>query len=243
MKIAAAQTRALKGDVEGNIAAHILMIRLAVTHVVDLIVFPELSLTGYEPQLANELATTSIDPRFNDFQILSDNHRITICAGMPIRCAQGIRIGMLIFQPHQEVDIYAKQYLHQDEWPFFVKGQEQYFFNVDDVKIAPAICYESLLPDHVANASTGGAQLYLTSVAKSELGVAKAVQYYSQVAKKYSLPVVMSNAVGVCDTFVSAGQSSIWDINGSVIAQLDSKSEGIILFDTTTGHMQTLLNT
>ena len=57
MKIALVQARPVKGDIEANIAAHKRLIGLAVLNGADMIIFPELSITGYEPELANELAT------------------------------------------------------------------------------------------------------------------------------------------------------------------------------------------
>jgi len=57
MKICVAQTRPVKGDIQSNIENHKKFIDLAVSGGADTIIFPELSLTGYEPELAKELAT------------------------------------------------------------------------------------------------------------------------------------------------------------------------------------------
>jgi hypothetical protein len=58
MKIAVAQTRAVIGDIGANVASHLELIELAVAcGGAQFIAFPELSLTGYEPRLAKELAS------------------------------------------------------------------------------------------------------------------------------------------------------------------------------------------
>lgn len=49
------------------------------------------------------------------------------------------------------------------------------------------------------------------------------------------MPVLMSNCVGSCDNFVSAGQSAIWTRDGKLAGQLDNISEGLLFFDTETG--------
>jgi predicted amidohydrolase len=49
MKICAAQTRPVRGDIQTNIDNHKKLIDLAVSNGADIIIFPELSLTGYEP--------------------------------------------------------------------------------------------------------------------------------------------------------------------------------------------------
>jgi predicted amidohydrolase len=60
-KICVAQTRPVKGDIQSNINSHKNLINLAVAIVAELIIFPELSLTGYDPTLAKELATSAHD--------------------------------------------------------------------------------------------------------------------------------------------------------------------------------------
>jgi predicted amidohydrolase len=56
MKIGKAQIELTKGDIEKNIEIHKRWIKRAVAENADLVAFPELSLTGYEPALAGELA-------------------------------------------------------------------------------------------------------------------------------------------------------------------------------------------
>ncbi len=50
-RVAAAQVPSQRGDVERNVATHIAAIEAAARHGVSLLVFPELSLTGYEPSM------------------------------------------------------------------------------------------------------------------------------------------------------------------------------------------------
>jgi predicted amidohydrolase len=97
MRICAAQTTAVKGDITRNINRHMAVINEAVALDADIIVFPELSLTGYGPTLATATAAQADDSRFDIFQTSSDARRITICAGAPIKTPQGICISMLIY--------------------------------------------------------------------------------------------------------------------------------------------------
>jgi len=120
MKICAAQTRPIKGDIRGNIANHKKLIDQAVADGAGLVIFPELSLTGYEPTLAKELAVEQGDTRFDDFQAMSDADGITIGVGVPTKNEKGVCISMLLFQPHKARRAYSKSYLHPDEEAFFV---------------------------------------------------------------------------------------------------------------------------
>ena len=68
MKICIAQIKAVKGDINQNIASHIKFVERAADLHASAIFFPELSLTGYEAELAKALATTAADIRFKIFQ-------------------------------------------------------------------------------------------------------------------------------------------------------------------------------
>lgn len=235
MKICAAQTRSIKGDIQQNINNHKRLIGLAVDKKADMIVFPELSLMGYEPTLAKDLVSTQDDTRLDDFQTLSDAHQIIIGVGLPTKSETGICISLILFQPHQARQTYSKQHLHADELPYFIEGQTQVYVTVKQSKMAPAICYESLLPEHAENAFKNGATLYMASVAKSQKGIDKAFKHYPEIAIKYGMTVVMANCVGFCDNFNSVGNSAIWNNKGILVGQLDGMSEGLILFDTEMG--------
>ena len=93
MKIGLAQTTSLKGNVPKNIQDHLRIIKRAIKLQADLIVFPELSITSYEPELAKDLVTDVNSSLFNPFQVLSDAHEITIGIGMPTPAFDGIHIG------------------------------------------------------------------------------------------------------------------------------------------------------
>jgi|SRR5688572_4002606 len=234
MKIGVAQTRPVKGDIPRNIAGHKKLIDLAVTCGAGMIVFPELSITGYEPELAKELATDKDDQRFNDFQKISDEKHITIGIGMPLKSDTGILISMIIFQPQQPRQVYHKQYLHEDEIPYFVNGPSQNVLANSPDKISLAICYEISVPEHSEKAFKNGSGIYLASVAKSVSGVEKAVKGLSETAHNYSMTVLMSNCIGHCDNFDCGGKTSIWNNKGLLMGQLDDISEGILIIDTQT---------
>ncbi len=234
MKISVAQTRSIKGDIPANIDIHLRLIELSCRHNSDAIFFPELSLTGYEPELAKELATNQDDGRLDVFQRVSNANKITIGVGLPAKTRAGVQISMTVFEPDKVRQTYSKQQLHSDELPYFAQGDRQIILKVKDKKIAPAICYESLQPEHAEKAVKFGAEIYLASVAKSQNGIDKALIRFPEVAKKYSMPVLMANCVGFCDNFQSVGTSSAWTKQGELAGQLDDENQGVLIFDTET---------
>lgn len=234
MRICAAQTRPVKGDFQRNIDRHIKFIDLAVSNGADMIIFPELSITGYEPGQAKDLATHPDDRRFDEFQKISDTRRITIGIGVPIKNNSGICISMVLFQPRKVRQTYSKKYLHADEEPFFVNGQNSISLSDKNSNIALAICYELSFPKHAEDAFKSGAEIYIASVAKPADGVDKAIKRLTEVSKQYSMMVLMSNCIGNCDDFESAGKSSVWNDKGLLLGQLDDVNEGIVMIDTDT---------
>lgn len=236
MKICLAQTKSTKGDIEKNILNHLEWIEVAASKKADLIVFPELSLTGYEPNLAKKLAKSFNNQRLAVFQEVSDKYDILISVGLPIISNLGVLISMVVFQPKQQKITYAKQILHIDEFDYFTQGEKQIFFSIKNKIIVPAICYEALQATHNNKAAKIGADIYLTSVAKHQKGVDKALLYFPKVAKKHSMSVFMVNSVGYCSDFQSCGQSAVWNKNGTLIGKLN-KNEGLLFFDTDTENL------
>ena len=237
MKICLAQTKPITGDIQKNIESHKTFIERAVSHQANLIIFSELSLTGYEPALAQTLAILPDDPQLDVFQTMADAGQITVGVGAPTHNSPRPCISLIIFQPKQPRQIYAKQFLHSDEEPFFAPGERMNGIIGDKNKVALAICYEISVPKHSERAFKNGAKIYIASVAKFKRGIEKAHGRLSNIARQYGLTVFMANCVGLADGAECAGQSAVWDRNGRLIGQLDDKNEGILIYDIRTGEL------
>ena len=151
---------------------------------------------------------------------------------------------MVLFQPHKARQTYSKKYLHPDEEEFFISGENSTALIDNKTNIALAICYELSVPEHSENAFKSGAEIYIASVAKSEIGVEKAIKTLSDIANKYSMTVLMSNCVGQCDDYECGGKTSIWNNKGLLVGQLNDTNEGILIIDTDTQELieKTILN-
>ena len=235
MKICLAQIKSIKGDLIKNIQTHLEFIKRSIEKGADLIVFPELSLTGYEPSMAKALAKNFDDPIFAPFQEKADEHKISIAVGMPLKTKKGIVIGMIIFQPNMRRSFYAKQILHADEVPYFVPGESQFILPIQSQKIGLAICYEALHEAHFFKTKKAGATVYLASVAKSHRGIVKSYAHFSKISNQFSTPILMVNSVGFCEDFMAAGQTAAWDLNGNIIDQLNQPQPGLLLVDLESG--------
>lgn len=239
MKISVAQLSVQPGAITGNIAHHKKFIDIAVARHAGAIIFPELSITGYEPELAHQLASTQDDERLNGFQDIADKSKIMIGVGLPVRVAAGIRIGMIIFQPGQPRSTYAKQFLHHSETAFFVPGDTPVTLQLgSNKKLSPAICYELSEPAHAATAHASGTDIYVASVLNSVSGVDKDINLLAAIAEKYDMHVLMANYTGTTGGYDCAGKTSVWNRQGTLLAQLGYKEEGLLILDTETDAVQ-----
>ncbi len=237
MKIAIAQTRPLKGDIPANIERHRYFIERAIANEAAIIFFPELSLSGYEPTLAASLAITPFDPRLHIFQETCEEQNIIIGVGAPIANGTSPSIGMILFQPLRQPAVYFKQYLHEDELPFFIPGQDHPGIIDHQPPIALAICYELSVPAHAQQAYQNGAGIYIASVAKSAAGVEEASERLSYIARQYGMTVLMANCLGRCDDMDCSGNSAVWDAQGTLQKQLGDTAEGLLIFDSRSGEI------
>jgi len=237
MKLALAQLRSAKGEISTNLEHHLRWVQLAGQMGADAIAFPELSLTGYEPSLAKQLALSPTDDRLTPLQEIADRDRLTIGIGLPTRQEAGICISQVFFHPQTSPQVYSKQYLHADEEPFFIAGPNDSGIIAAAPAVAIAICYELSVPEHAERAAQQGARTYLACVAKSADGVQRASERLRAIAQQYAMRVIMVNCVGPCEDFDGAGGSAVWNAQGQLLAQLDDTQEGLLLLDTETNEV------
>jgi len=234
MKVAIAQIEAIKGNVEKNIENHLKWIKQAIKNKADMLVFPELSVTGYEPDLAEKLATSQDDVRLDEIQSLSDKNGITIGVGLPTKEENDTFVSMIIFQPHKERITYSKQYLYPPEESIFKAGKNPLVLNFETEIVSPAICYETSNKAHCEFAKRNKATIYIASVLSSINGIDTELKKLSGIAKNNNMVTLMANYVGESGGYKCAGKSSVWDATGKLIGQLDSETEGILIYDTQT---------
>lgn len=237
MRICIGQTMPIKGEIEKNIDNHLKFIKSAIEKKANIIVFPELSLMGYEPELARQLATTMNDTRLDKLQYISDTNNIIICVGLPTKINNNIFISMIIFQPCKERLTYSKQYLYPTEVGIYNAGNNPLVINFDNNIIAPAICYELSNPEHSKTANNKNANIYIASVLNSVTGVDNDIKKLSEISKRYKMTTFMANYVGQSGGYECAGKSSVWNNTGDLIAQLDNKNEGLLVYDTETNEI------
>lgn len=230
MKIAAVQTIPINGDITLNLCDHCRLAELAADNGVQLVVFPEMSLTGYEKERADELSFTVNDSRLGILKEVSTRRNIIIIAGAPIKKDDRLYIGSFILFPDNCVSIYTKQFLHSGEEPYFSSSFDcNPIVKLENEQISLAICADITNPAHPSNACMKGTTIYIASIFYTPNGIAEAYEQLSSYARQYSMNILMANYGGESYNLPSAGQSAFWANTGELVAAIEGIGEGLII--------------
>lgn len=232
MILAAAQTKPKRGDIYSNLEDHYRFIELAAKNGANLIVFPELSITGYERENAAGLTFTKDDSRIDPLKKLAAKYNIFIIAGAPIEVENKMFIGEFIIAPDHSVSIYTKQFLHEGEDVYF---QSSFDYNpmleIENQKISFAICADIDNSLHPQNASKKETDIYIASIFFSPNGIPNAYRDLQNYAQKHQMNVLMSNFSGESWGSPSAGLSAFWNKKGELVAQMNDSDSGLLLVE------------
>lgn len=192
--IAAAQYTARNRSVAENIDHHLRFIEAAATLACQLIVFPEMSLTG--PDAGSPLPPIPADELLHPLCAAAKRHGMTIIAGLPVDMNGERHKGVAIFVPGAS----SALTLHQGQGTCLTP-QTQHISVLTSEADADAI---ELDPS---------ASLLATGTFTCECQQQQSVQQLQRLAHRYAIAVLKSNyAVG----------SALWDENGQLIVRADS---------------------
>ena len=136
IRVGAAQFDAVAGDIAANIAAHERLIDDAGSRGVEVLVFPELSLTGYASPLDDAgSARHVIDPGGPDLGPIEDacrRNRVVAVVGASINTTAGLGLAAFVVDRRGRVcATYVKQHLDGHEKDWFVPGTTRCLIEVD----------------------------------------------------------------------------------------------------------------
>ncbi|NMM38697.1 MAG: carbon-nitrogen hydrolase family protein [Glaciimonas sp.] len=231
LRIAAAQSVSVPGDIAANVAAHCNFIVEASACDVDIVVFPELSLCGYELSLIGACALHPHDEVLAPIRELASGKAISVVVGAPILFASNnIHIGAITFLPNGEASIYCKQHLHPGEERFASAcASPCSTYLVGGETIALAICADTAHEQHPQAAAAVGASLYLASVLVSDAGYATDAGNLQRYAECYCMATLMANHGGTTGGYVSAGKSAFWSQEGNLVVVAPSAGQYLVI--------------
>ncbi|WP_293267329.1 carbon-nitrogen hydrolase family protein [Neptunomonas sp.] len=192
------------------------------------LVFPELSLTGYEPELSSNLAFTNDDIRLKPFIDSAIKNNIKIGVGALLDSNGLPKIGLIIISPLGCVDTYEKIYLHSGEEVYFSEGAHHKILTISNTKIANAICADANNEAHVQTSSELGASVYIAGVLITEGGYDSDTAVMNNYASKYNMLVAMANHNQPTGDWAPIGKSAIWT-NAGLLASATETQNALVV--------------
>ncbi|GLS27928.1 NAD+ synthase [Marinibactrum halimedae] len=222
------------GDIHGNTEKVINEAKRAVAdHGADIIVFPELTLTGYPPE--DLLLRPSLEGRIDEAltSIAEQTIQATIVLGYPKRVAGRVFNMAGVCTKGVWVGEYAKQCLPNyqvfDEERYFVSGDQPLVVEINGIPTAITVCEDIWHTEPMAQAKRAGAKLMLNlNASPFHRGKSQERQSLLKVrAQEGDMPVVYTNLVGGQDELVFDGGSKVVSADGELFAQAPLFAEGL----------------
>jgi predicted amidohydrolase len=229
--IAAAQSPSVAGDLEANVRIHLKFIAAARLQGVELLVFPELSLSGYELPLLGGLALTPEDARLAPIREAAIASGMTVVVGAPLADSGAALpcIAAFVYGQDGTVGVYRKQYLHAGEEQYVRAGRiGAHSDTLNGHRYALAICADTTHRAHAA-AAGAGASLYLAGVLISKGGYEHDASLLKQYAADLGMGVLMANHAAPSGGYDVAGGSAVWAAGGALLARADGPGACLVI--------------
>ena len=236
MKIAAAQIH-LYPEVAQNLENITAWTKKAKAQGVDLVCFPETSLTGYLFEGFNQLDAQEVNSAIDQLEKLARKLGINLLVGTPFWMEERFYNSVAALLADGRRLLYHKTYLVSYEKEYFAAGSDLLTFELGTLTVGTIICRDQSFPELASSIRDVGARVLFISCA----------HYYPpmiarlKVDKNRALPIARScengffvckaNAVGSYRGQINLGHSMIVGPNGVVIAEAGETREELLTFD------------
>jgi predicted amidohydrolase len=224
LTVAAAQPPCASDDVVANVAAHVDAIRGAAARVV---VFPELSLTGYE------LDAGPIDPADERLVPLVDacasTGAIALVGAPTSDGGRGDAIAVIAVDAAGARVVYRKMWLSEREAERFVPGASPAVLTIDGWRLGLAICKDTGVPAHADATAALGIDAYVAGVLDTADDAAVQEERALRITAAHRIWVVMASFAGSTGGGygTAAGRSRIWSPDGELVANGGQATGGL----------------
>lgn len=206
-------------------------------HNAKLVVFPELTITGYPPEdllLRNDFLEAS--ERAVE-HVIESVHGIAMVFGHPWRNGGKLYNAATVALDGKVIGRYAKRdlpnYLVFDEKRYFDSGDSVFTFALDDLKFGLSICEDAWNDGPVEQTVAAGVDIVLNLNA-SPFHVGKGPRREKTIGERASrnkIPIVYSHWVGGQDELVFDGSSFVVDADGKVVMRAAQFGEALESFE------------
>ena len=250
MKICLAQTNPKVGDLKKNIENHVEIISAAKVQGAELVIFPELSLTGYF--LKDSVYDLGINIHTGESAVLkpiyktSEDLNISVIAGFVEKDADfNFYNSSFCISKGKLINVHRKVYLPTygmfEELRYFKPGDGFGVFDMDGVKVSVLTCEDAWHLSSSYIAVNKGAHIIIVNSASPARGITAGLNKFnsinmweellSVIAFYYKSYVLYVNRVGFEDGIGFSGGSCIFNPLGEMEKKLDYLEEGIVSTD------------
>jgi NAD+ synthase (glutamine-hydrolysing) len=237
MRIALAQMNTIVGDLDGNRERIVSRLEEAREAGADLVLFPELAVTGYPPEdlLLRpgflRAAARSLD------EIASQTRGLTALVGTP-HLDRDLFNACAVCSDGAVKAIYRKQFLPNygvfDEDRYFQPGRELVLLRCGETLVGPTVCEDIWQPGPPAtDLALAGAHV-VANISASPFHLDKGAEREEMLATRArdnSCWIAFVNAVGAQDELIFDGHSLVLDQDGRIVARAPAFEEALVVVD------------
>ena len=237
MRLALAQINTVVGDLDGNGARIVGYLRDARNAGADLVLFPELAVTGYPPEDLLFRPEFLRQARRSLDQIAREANGIAALIGFPW-LERDLYNACAVCAGGAVQAIYPKRFLPNygvfDEVRYFQPGRELLLLRCGEALIGPTVCEDVWQPGPPAtDLALAGAHV-IANISASPFHVGKGMEREEMLitrARDNACWVALVNAVGGQDELIFDGHSVVIDEEGEVVARAPSFEEALLVVD------------
>lgn len=235
MNICMAQINTLVGDIRGNLNRVLEVCSAQRDEGANLIIFPELTLTGYPPEdllLRSDLVSQSVSALATLCEELPPD--LAVIVGYPRRVGPQLFNSAGVILGGEVIAEYDKQCLPNyqvfDEKRYFAAGNKSCVVMLHGLRFGLTICEDIWHPEPAASAKADGAQLLINlNASPFHRGkAAERAQVVADGARSHEMPILYVNQVGGQDELVFDGGSFAVDATGAVVARAVEFDEALL---------------
>jgi len=238
LRMAAAQLNVVVGDLDGNAGKILAAYERATAAGADIVVFPELTVTGYPPE------DLLLRPAF----VAQAMERLDKVAARTTRCAavvgfpepgRDLHNAAAVCANGRVHGVYRKRLLPNyavfDEQRYFVAPTEPpTLFNIAGVTVGVSICEDAWSPaGPILTEAAGGAEV-IVNLNASPYYAQRLLERETMLATRAadaSVPIMYANLVGGQDELVFDGASLVFDETGQLVARAKQFVEDLLVVD------------
>ncbi|MFL6031089.1 MAG: NAD+ synthase [Gaiellaceae bacterium] len=237
MRLALAQINPIVGDLEGNRRLILERLSEAKAHAADLVLFPELAVTGYPPEdlLLRPGFVRAAEESVEE--IAREARGTTVLVGGP-HFDRDLYNACYVLSGGEVKAVYRKRFLPNygvfDEDRYFAPGRDLILLEHGKTLVGVTVCEDMWQPGPPAtDLALAGAEL-LVNISASPFYVGRdreREEMFVTRARDNSCFVAFCNTVGGQDELIFDGHSSVIDDEGTVLARAPGFEEALLVVD------------